>query len=839
MFLPDGKRVGELDEEMVYESRVGETFLLGASTWRIEAIDFDRVVVTPAPGQPGKMPFWHGDRPGRPLELGRAVGAFTREIVEQLQDSDGPPGTLPRGARAPRPRLRDEHALDELAATNLLLFLADQRAATGVVPDDRTVVVERFRDEIGDWRVCVLSPFGARVHAPWAMALRATLEERYGEPVETLWSDDGIVLRLPEAEDAVPLDALLLDPDVVDDVVVGHLPGTALFAARFREAAGRALLLPRRRPDRRTPLWQQRQRAANLLQVAARYPSFPILLEASRECLQEVFDLPALREVLGQLRSRRIRLVPVDTDRASPMAQSLLFSWIAVYMYEGDAPLAERRATALSLDRDLLRDLLGAEELRELIDPGVLADLELQLQRLGDTRPARDADEVHDLLRLLGDLTVEELAARSSVDPAPVVRELVEARRAIEVGVSGETRFAAAEDAARYRDGLGCALPVGLPAAFTEPVARPLDELVARYARTHGPFLAREVASRFGLAGRPGPGGPRPASRPTAGWCEASSAPTARSGSGATSRCCASSGAGRWPRSAARSSPSAPTRSLASSPRGTASTVPGRGHDAAVAGRRPTAGRSPARLGAGDRPAARPGSGTSPPPTSTPSWPVGDLVWIGAGSLGSNDGRVTLLFRAPGGSAGRRGGRRAARRAAPRRPAHRARATGRAVLARPVRCLRQRHHRRRGAHRAVGPRLVGRGHQRHPGPAAGALGDRIEPPPDHRTGPTPTRSAARHRPAVGGRAGGRSPRRCSMPAPSATEAAHLRASVLIERHGVLTREAVLAEGVRGGFAGVYPVLRALEEPRPGPPGLLRGRPRRRPVRLARRHRPAP
>ena len=331
VFLPDGKRVGELDEEMVYESRPGETFLLGASTWRIEDITFERVTVTPAPGVPGKMPFWHGDRPGRPLELGRALGAFVRELREA-----GPDTAFGR--------LRDHYRLDELAASNLVQYLDEQVEATGAVPDDRTVVVERFRDEIGDWRVCILSPFGTPVHAPWAMAIERRLAERYDLDVETMWGDDGIVIRLPEAADELPLDALAIDPDEVHEIVVSALPQTALFSARFRECAGRALLLPRRRPDQRTPLWQQRQRAADLLSVAARYPTFPILLETSRECLQDVFDVPALREVLGQLRSRTVRLVQVDTQRASPMAQSLLFNWIAAYMYEGDAPLAERRA---------------------------------------------------------------------------------------------------------------------------------------------------------------------------------------------------------------------------------------------------------------------------------------------------------------------------------------------------------------------------------------------------------------------------------------------------------------------------------------------------------------
>ena len=428
VFLPDGTRVGELDEEMVYESRPGETFVLGASTWRIEDITYERVTVTPAPGQPGKMPFWHGDRPGRPLELGRALGAFVREIRDltvsdpgaapPVEQSDDDPGALIEAVQRPvskaaRDRLMEHYSLDAFAATNLVQYLDEQAESTGAVPDDKTVVVERFRDEIGDWRVCILSPFGTPVHAPWAMAIERQLNDRFDIPVETMWGDDGIVIRLPDSADELPLDCLLVDPEDIDELVVSTLPQTALFSARFRECAGRALLLPRRRPDRRTPLWQQRQRAADLLAVASKFPTFPILLEASRECLQDVFDVPALREVLGDLRSRKLRVVSVDTGKASPMASSLLFNWIAAYMYEGDAPLAERRAAALALDRDLLRDLLGSEELRELLDPEVLADVELELQCLSEFRRARSADELHDVLRKVGDLTAAEVGRAS------------------------------------------------------------------------------------------------------------------------------------------------------------------------------------------------------------------------------------------------------------------------------------------------------------------------------------------------------------------------------------------------------------------------------------------
>ena len=495
VFLPDGTRVGELDEEMVYESRAGETFLLGASTWRIEDITFERVVVTPAPGEPGKMPFWHGDRPGRPLELGRALGAFQREARALA--------TGAATADAALATLMADYSLDALAARNVLLYLDEQAQATGAIPDDRTIVVERFRDEIGDWRVCILSPFGVPVHAPWAMAIEHRLIERYGIPVETMYTDDGIVLRLPEtssAADGLPLDDLIIDPDDIDELVMASLPQTSLFSARFRECAARALLLPRRRPDQRTPLWQQRQRAADLLAVAAKYPTFPMLLETSRECLQDVFDLPALREVLGQLRSRAVRVVSVDTAKASPFAQSLLFNWIAAYMYEGDSPLAERRAAALSLDRDLLRDLLGAEELRELLDPGALADIELELQLLADGRRARSADELHDVLRKVGDLSAAEVDLRCEGDGGGWLEVLLRERRAIIVSVAGEERYIAADDAARYRDALGCNVPLGLPRAFTEPVPHPLESLVGRYARTNGPFVVEELAARFGIS---------------------------------------------------------------------------------------------------------------------------------------------------------------------------------------------------------------------------------------------------------------------------------------------------------------------------------------------------
>ena len=431
VFLPDGTRVGELDEEMVYESRVGETFLLGASTWRIEDITFERVVVTPAPGQPGKMPFWHGDGPGREAELGRAMGEFVREIRSMPGD-------------AALERLHTRHALDDRAADQPARLPG--RAVRGDRCRPRRSHAGRRTVPRRDRRLAHLHPLALRrqVHAPWATIIRTRLDQHFADDLgngfgaEVLWSDDGIVVRLPEAAQDLPLELILPDPDEVEAEVVAVLPGTAAFAARFREAAARALLLPRRRPDQRTPLWQQRQRAADLLAVASKYPSFPILLEATRECCNDIFDLPALRRVMTEVRSRHIRVVEVETPIASPFARSLLFGWIAVFMYEGDAPLAERRAAALSLDRELLRDLLGAEELRSLLDAEVVDQVEMELQRLTPERAARDADELHDLLRVLGPLSELELSARVGEVPTATmcswVEELLERRRVIEVG---------------------------------------------------------------------------------------------------------------------------------------------------------------------------------------------------------------------------------------------------------------------------------------------------------------------------------------------------------------------------------------------------------------------
>ncbi len=535
-----GRRVGELDEEMVYESRVGDVFTLGTSTWRVEDITHDQVLVTPAPGQAARLPFWKGDTVGRPAELGEALGGFVREVV-----SLPPARSRERVAAA---------GLDAWAADNLLAYLAEQREATGQVPDDRTVVVERFRDELGDWRVVVHSPYGAAVHAPWALGVAARLRQRYGLDVQAMPADDGIVFRLPDTADdfadyapfepavdlsghgleadsqaegigsadpstgrfdaglpserfarADLLDEILLDPDEVNDLVTSQLGGSALFAARFRECAGRALLLPRRRPDRRQALWQQRQRSAQLLEVASQYPSFPIVLEAVRECMQDVFDVPGLIGLLGNIRSKRVRVVEVETREPSPFAKSLLFGYVAQFLYEGDTPLAERRAAALTLDPTLLSELLGTGEglaLSELLDPDALTRTEAELQHLLPDRRARDAEDLADVIRTIGPLSLPELERRSAGDGDQVtgwLDTLTEARRVLGVAIAGEQRWASVEDAGRLRDALGVSLPLGLPEVFTAPVSDPLGDLVARYARTHVPFGVGELAAWLGV----------------------------------------------------------------------------------------------------------------------------------------------------------------------------------------------------------------------------------------------------------------------------------------------------------------------------------------------------
>ena len=811
VFLPDGTRVGELDEEMVYESRVGETFLLGATTWRIVDITFERVVVTPAPGELGKMPFWHGDGPGRPLELGRAVGSLVRE----MRSGD---------AETAKSRLRQHCGLDETAADNLVAYLEDQSAATGAVPDDRTVVVERFRDEIGDWRVCVLAPFGAQVHAPWGVALQARLREAWGVDVDLMWGDDGIVMRLPEAVDELPLDDLLFDPDEVQELVVSRLPETSMFASRFRECAARALLLPRRRPDQRTPLWQQRQRAADLLSVAAKFPSFPILLETTRECLNDVFDLPALVGLMADLRSRRIRMVAVDTPQASPFAQSLLFSWIAVYMYEGDAPLAERRAAALALDRDLLRDLLGAEELRELLDAGVITDVELELQRLVAGGQARDSDELHDLLRVLGPLTLDELAARavpvagSDADRvAGWVRTLVEQRRAIEVRLAGRDVVADAADAARLRDAAGAALPVGLPASATEPVDDPLGDLCVRYARSHGPFLARDVARWLGVGEQP------TAARLSSLVAEGRLLQGEFRPGGAEREFCDAEVLRRIRRrclAALRQEvePVAPEALARFLPNWQGVGGRRRGVDALadvvaqLQGAPVAASVLEADVLAGRMIGYKPAD-------LDQLCTSGEVVWVGAGALGATDGRVRLVFRDQAGlmvpaSEGCEGALHDALR-------NRLRDRGASFWGDLV----------AAAQAASLPYdtetvlaalwdLVWAGEVTNDSLAP--LRSRIAGQARGRGRHTPSRAgrSRRGRLRLGGLSATGPPSaagRWSLvepllsPRPAPTESALARAHQLLDRYGVVTRETALGEGIDGGFAGVYPVLKALEE----------------------------
>jgi ATP-dependent Lhr-like helicase len=793
VFTADGRRVGELDEEMVYESRRGEVFMLGASSWRIEDITLDRVVVVPAPGEPGKMPFWHGDKPGRPLELGRAIGAVTRELAAAPHD-------------AQISSLREDFGLDDLAAENLAAYLEDQREATGAIPDDRTIVVERFPDELGDWRVCVLSPFGAKVHAPWAMAIEARLAERFGLDVQVLWSDDGIAIRLPESEERIPVEDLLFDPEEIEELVVSRLPATALFTSVFREAAARALLLPRKLPGRRTPLWQQRRRGADLLEVASRHPDFPILLEATRECLRDVFDVPALKEVLGDVRARRVRVVPVDTARSSPFAQSLLFRWVSIYMYEYDAPLAERRAAALALDRDLLRELLGAEDLRELIDPGALADLELELQHLAEGRRARNADDVHDLLRRLGDLSADELRARSAADPSAWLDALEGEGRALRLRVASEERLVAVEDAARYRDALGIALPKGVPTVFAEPVGAPLEGLVARYTRTHGPFVVRDVAVRLGATEErvaSAIASLEAQSRVVRGefrpdglgheWCDADVLRQIRRRSLAALRHEVE------PVDAATLGRFLPVWQGLSKPRSgptalldTLEQLQGAAIHASIL----ESDVLPSRV-RGYRPADLDALCAS-----------GDVVWMGAGGIGADDGRIALGFREQ------------LRLIVPPPPEVRPEGGVHDAL--------REHLRHSGA--SFWPELLEAAGVADERTVLGALWELVWAGEVTNDTLAPLRSYLLRRPAKAARVGAKprpgTLRRAGPPAaagrwslvapllqpePTATEAAHARATQLLERHGVLTREAVLAEGAPGGYAGVYGVLRALEE----------------------------
>ena len=853
-----GRRVGELDEEMVYELRAGmhgDVIVLGASSWRVAEITPDRVLVEPAPGQAGKLPFWKGDAVGRPVELGRAIGAFVREVEGDLEEGA-------KGREATLVRLAERHHLDPLAAENLVGYLEDEREAAGALPTDRRIVVERFRDELGDWRLVVLSPFGGRVHAPWAMAIEARLRERLGAEVASIWSDDGIAIRLPDGNVEGVEDDLFPDPDSVEDMVVAAVGGSALFAARFRENAARALLLPRRRPGTRTPLWQQRQRAADLLAVASRYGSFPILVETYRECLADVFDLPALRDVLRGVERREVAVHRVETPRATPFASSLLFDYVAAYMYEGDAPLAERRAQALSLDRDLLRELLGQEELRELLDPAALEETELERQALIADWMAGSVDQVADLLRRLGDLTVDEVAARTRGGfPASGewLQTLAATRRAVVVRIAGEGRWIAVEDAARYRDATGAQPPPGTPAAFLGETRDALGGLLARWARTHGPFLAAEPARRWGLppgiveaslarlveAGTLLRGEFRPGGAERE-WCDPDVLRLLRRRSLARLR-----------REVEPVEPATLARFLPAWQGVAAANVLGTAGAEVPAPLRAQAALErlaevvdqlagvpiPASVLERDvLPARVPGY---QPRLLDELGALGEVAWVGCGPLGRDDGRIAL-FR-PGRGDVLRATLVAAQAATGERPAGPRHLAIRAWLARrgasfyrelhraagggsdrevldalwdlawagevtndtfaPLRALRWKRpggdrRPRPGRLATLGPpEAAGRwslvdggaavGTSAEGGVAtvteAGASTDDAPPAPAAARGPGPA------------------------PGPAPTERLHALALALLDRHGILTREAVVGEGIEGGFAGVYPVLRALEE----------------------------
>jgi len=787
--LPDGRRVGELDEEMVYEARPGQTFLLGATTWRIEDITRDRVIVTPAPGLPGAVPFWKGDGIGRPAELGRAIGAFAREAVSRKPEE-----------------LAGEYDLDRRAAENLVAYLREQQTATRVVPSDETIVVERFRDEIGDWRLCVLSPFGGRVHAAWGLAISQKIRDERDLEADAIWSDDGIVVHLPDADDPPPADLAMVEPDELEDLVVRELSGSALFGARFRENASRSLLIPRAYPGKRTLLWQQRLKSQSLLEVAREHPRFPVILETYRECLRDVFDLPALRQILTDLHSRKLGLVEVETPTASPFASSLLFDYVATYMYEGDTPNAERRAAALALDRDLLRELLGQEELRELIDPEALEEVEAQLQHRTEAGRAADRDALQQILRNVGDLSAEECAGRvaEGYSAASMLEKLVAERRAAAVRIGGEERYIAGEDAGLYRDALGVPPPPGLPDTFLEEHPDAMRALVRRYARTHGPFPTAQLAARYGVD-------PNPALReleregamvrgellPGGGereWCDAEVLRRVRRASLAHLR--------REVEPAARDrfARFLPSWQNVDSHR-PAGAGPDRLRDALV----PLQGVALApKVWEGDVLPRRLGA-------YSPSWldelcTSGELVWVGAGSRGRSDGRVALYFRED------------VRLAGPP-PAN---AKLESPQGEPHEAIRER--------LASGPSfwldlladLDFGAEELHTALwdlawAGEVTNDAFAPlrAPRLRAVPSQQRQGrrfARRRSGAGAAVQGR----WSLTAPLFAEApgpgARLRAQaeLMLERYGIVTRETVLAEGVPGGFSTLYAELGNLE-----------------------------
>ncbi|HEX5526420.1 MAG TPA: DEAD/DEAH box helicase [Solirubrobacterales bacterium] len=787
--LPDGRRVGELDEEMVYEARAGQTFLLGSSTWRIEEITRDRVIVTPAPGAPGAVPFWKGDGIGRPAELGRAIGAFAREAV----------------SRDPA-ELAAEYDLDERAANNLVSYLREQQQATRVVPSDETIVVERFRDEIGDWRLCILSPYGGRVHAAWGLALAAKIRDERDLEADAIWSDDGIVIHLPDADEPPPADLVLIDPDQIEDLVVGELSGSALFGARFRENASRSLLIPRAYPGKRTPLWQQRLKSQSLLEVARDFPRFPVVLETYRECLRDVLDLPALAELLEKLHSRALSLVEVETPTASPFASSLLFDYVATYMYEGDTPNAERRAAALALDRDLLRELLGQEELRELIDPEALEEVEAQLQHRTEAGRAGDRDALQQLLRNLGDLTVEECEERvaEGYSAKSMLEKLVGERRVAKVRVAGEERYIAAEDAGLYRDALGVPEPPGLPETFLEEHPDAMRALVRRYARTHGPFPTAQLAERYGVDPSPAlrelesegalvrgellPGGTERE------WCDSEVLRRVRRASLARLR---KEVEAADVRELARFLPSwqnvdAFRRTGAGLDRLREALVPLQG--VALTPKVWERDVLPRRLGAYSQ-----------------SWldelcTSGELVWIGAGALGRNDGRVALYFREDVRLAGPPPAN--AKLESPTGEVHDAirerLASGPSFWLDLVVDL---DHPAEDVHNALWD-LVWTGEVTNDAFAPLRAPRLRAVPPSERPG----RRFARRRSTTGAAVQGRwsltAPLFATAPGPGAKLRA--QAELMLERYGIVTRETVLAEGIPGGFSTLYGELGNLE-----------------------------
>jgi ATP-dependent Lhr-like helicase len=786
--LPDGRRVGELDEEMVYEARAGQAFLLGATTWRIEEITRDRVIVTPAPGAPGAVPFWKGDGIGRPAELGKAIGAFAREAVSREPEE-----------------LAAEYDLDERAARNLVSYLREQQDATRVVPSDETIVVERFRDEIGDWRLCILSPYGGRVHSAWGLALAAKIRAERDLEADAIWSDDGIVIHLPDADEPPPADLVLIDPDELEDLVVSELSGSPLFGARFRENASRSLLIPRAYPGKRTPLWQQRLKSQSLLEVARDFPRFPVILETYRECLQDVLDLPSLTELLRKLHSRQLSLVEVETPTASPFASSLLFDYVATHMYEGDTPNAERRAAALALDRDLLRELLGQEELRELIDPEALEEVEAQLQYRTEAGRAGDRDALQQVLRTLGDLTAEECEQRveQGYSAASMLEKLVAERRAAKVRVAGEERYIASEDAGLFRDALGVPPPPGLPETFLEEHPDAMRALVRRYARTHGPFPTVQLAGRYGVD-------PMPALReleregalvrgellPDGSereWCDSEVLRRVRRASLARLR---KEVEAADPTDLARFLPSwqnvdAFRRAGAGPDRLREALVPLQG--VAVTPKVWEQDVLPRRLGA-----------------YSPSWldelcTSGEVVWVGAGARGRSDGRVALYFREDVRLAGPPPAN--AKLEAPEGEVHEA--IRERLAAGPsfwLDLLADLDHPAEELHNALWDLAW----------SGGVTNDAFAPlraprlravQPTERSG----RRFARRR-ATGAAVQGRWSLTAPLfeGAPAAGPRLRAQAELMLERYGIVTRETVLAEGVPGGFSTLYGELGNLE-----------------------------